>query len=778
MSGRRAAALLFICTGASALIAEQAFEKLLEPLLGTTVHAAAAVLSIYFAGLTLGGWLYRFLRRARPGPLRVYAFLELGVGVWALMLYLAFEQLTAAFLPLLRAVAGDFARLEVMRLAVAATWILPPTMLMGATFPAMVDFIAGDRRGVTRFYALNLLGATIAAGAAPYALFATIGLDRGMLVAACIDLAAGVVALGVRWRREEWQEAEATTAPRPPHSTLLVVAAFASGLLFFALEIVWTHLIAAVCGNSVYAFAAMLFAVLAGLFAGSAIASRLARGADALPAAVPAFAFVAGAAILALQQMAWPYVPHLFTRFGRGVQSFAAAETLRTLIALALIAPVAAILGSVLPMLFRLREFPLAEQGRTAGLMAAANAVGCCAGALLAAFVFIPGFGSEGTLLAIAMVYAMAGVGVVVAAAPRQRLAGLAAALVTLAIAAAAPRWDRLRLTSGENVYFAPAFIRPGTVLRFFHEDAAGGVTTVIQNGPTRVLLTNGKFQGNNSGETVAQRGFALVPAMHLARFDDALVIGLGTGNSAGIVHRLGFRRVDVAEIAPGIVAAARDWFGDVNGRVLEQPNVRTLLEDGRNVLQLREQRYDFITMEITSMWFAGATNLYSRDFYRAAAARLKPHGVMQQWLQLHHLGGREIVSVIASMRSVFPCVTFWIVGGQGILVGTMEPQTLRADALARGISAAGAGEVRLVLRDRVLSEDDVTRLVAAFDAPVNTDRNRWLEYHSPRYNLRRDDLAAMNERALRRLARPAPLRAEPQAAALLGTIRQAALPR
>src|ERR1043165_9362259 len=87
--------------------------------------------------------------------------------------------------------------------------------------------------------------------------------------------------------------------------------------------------------------------------------------------AVPAVAFIAGGALLALQQTAWPHVPHLFTLLGGGLHSFAAAETLRTLIAFILVAPVALVLGSVLPMLFRLREFPLAEQGRTAGAMTA-----------------------------------------------------------------------------------------------------------------------------------------------------------------------------------------------------------------------------------------------------------------------------------------------------------------------------------------------------------------------------------------------------------------------
>jgi spermidine synthase len=765
---RRLAGVLFVLTGASALIAEQAFEKLLEPLLGTTVHAAAAVLSIYFAGLTLGGWAYRFLRRAPLDPLRLYAILEIGVGAWAVMLYLELEQLTAAFLPLLRSVAGDFGKLELMRLAAASTWILPPALLMGATFPAMVDFIAGDRRAVTRFYALNLLGAMLAAAAAPYALFATLGVDKGMLVAGCIDLAVGFIAWlsagGSRLSAPPSLRAES----REPRALFLPAAAFLSGFLFFALEVIWTHLIATVCGNSVYAFAAMLFAVLLGLFAGSGVASRLARGSDAIPAAIPALAFIAGAALLVVQQIAWPYVPHLFSITGGHVSSFAEAETLRTLITLLLVAPVAMVLGSVLPMLFRLAEFPVSEQGRTAGLMTAANAVGCCAGALLAAFLFIPRAGSEASLLMIAIVYAIAGVAI----APRQRI-GLAFALVTLLLAGLAPRWNRLHLTSGENVYFYPSFVGPETRLLFFHEDASGGITTVIQNQDTRVLLTNGKFQGNDSGESAAQSGFALVPAMHVANFDDALVIGLGTGQSAGVIQRLGFRRVDIAEIAPGIIAAAREWFPHLNHGVLGQPNVRTILEDGRNVVQLRDQRYDLITMEISSMWFAGATNVYSRDFYRAAAARLKPHGAMQQWLQLHHLSPRELASAVGSMHSVFPYVSFWLIGGQGIVVGTMEPQTLRAEGLRRGIAATGPDVVRAALRGRVLSADDVPRFLAAVHAPLNTDRNRWLEYHSPRYSVVIGNLQMWNERLLRRFARPAPLVAEPAARPLIDALRR-----
>lgn len=776
---RRIAGLLFVITGASALLAEQAFEKLLDPLLGTTVHAASAVLAIYFAGLTIGAWAHRFVRR-RATPIRTYAVLEAGIGGWALLLYILFEHLTGAFLPLLRTVADNFAALDTARLLVASFWILPPTIMMGATFPAMVDFLStqpDSRRAISSFYALNLLGAMIAAGAAPYFIFATVGLDKALLVAAALDLtvaiAAALLARGASVTPVDDSIAEHAVSGSDRRRVIaLVFAAGCSGFLFFALEVVWTHLIAAVCGNSVYAFAAMLFAVLTGLFIGSAIASRLAPAGTDVGVAVPAFAIILGAALLVAQQIAWPHVPHAFTVAGPHVHSFAGAEIARTGVTFALVVPVAILLGGVLPLLFRLRDFPLDAEATTAGAMTAANAIGCCAGALLAAFVLIPVVGSEASLLAIAIAYAAVGVAVLVLSSARTRIVGLACVAATVAISGLAPHWDRLQLTSGENVYFAPSFVTPATKLLFFHEDAAGGITTVIQNSPgLRTLLTNGKFQGSNGGEVPAQVGFSVVPEMYCDHFDDALVIGFGTGQSAAVTNAMGFRRIDIAEIAPGILAASDEWFPDINGHVIERPNVRTFVEDGRNVLQLHDKRYDVIIMEITSIWFAGATNLYSREFYRTAAARLQPGGVLQQWVQLHHTTPRELASTLATARSVFGHVTLWIIGGQGIIVASQSPQILHAEGIARALRIVGAGGMRDLLRRRALSDADCDRAIAGIGAPLNTDRNRWLEYRSPRYNINPPYGVNENIAALRRFAQPSPLVAEPAARSLLQAV-------
>ncbi len=773
----RIAAVLFVATGATALVSEQAFEKMLETLLGTSTWAGAAVLSIYFAGLTIGGWAYRFWRRTRLAPLRTYAVLEVGVGVWALVLFATFGHLITFFVPFLRRGMSSFAMLQTFRMAVAAAWILPPTILMGSTFPAMVDALReqfdAPRRAITSFYALNLFGAMCGAALGPYLLFARFGVSGALLAAGAVDILVGISAASLAARVTPVPtsgEADQIETGRLVQRAALVTVSCVSGALFFALEVVWIHLIAAVCGNSVYAFAAMLTMVLAGLFVGGVAAATIVPEELHVSASIPAIGAIAGSVLVALQQAAWPHVPHLFTVWGRGIQSFWAGEGLRSLVAALLLVPVSAVLGSIFPLLFRLREFPAREQGRTAGAMVAANAIGCCAGAPIAAFILIPGIGSEASLLAIALTYSIAGfLALLFVASTRIRVAGLAGAAAAFLICGLLPAWDRLALTSGEHVYFRPMFVQRGSVPLFFHEDSAGGITTVVQDPDTRVrtLLTNGKFQGDDFGERTAQFSFALIPALLVQHLDDALVIGIGTGQSAGVLQQMGFRNVDVAEIAPGILIAARDYFGHVNGGVLQRPNVSVFIEDGRNLLLLREKKYDLIEMEITSIWFAGATNLYSRDFYQVAASRLKPDGVLQQWMQLHHSSPRTLVAALLTLRSVFPYVSFWVVGGQGVAVGSMHPQVLQPAGVSAAMRFAkdnlqvtgGAAFICAVLQNRVFSADDSTRMAQRVRGVViNTDRNRWLEYDSPRYNLVRVDLAAVNLQMLRQFSRPLPM--------------------
>lgn len=787
--------LAFGASGGAGLLAEQAFEKLLGTLLGTSTPAGAVVLATYFGGLTLGAWLYARGRSRGAGPatfvraFATYAKLEAAIALACAVLATCAGDLIPWFVPLLRLGVGSSAALLGLRIVVAACWVLPVTIPMGATFPAIVDALdvlpEGARRaGVSAFYAFNLAGALAAAAFGPYLVFPRFGVDGALALAALLDGGAAAVALESvfaygrpralsfapadddRAARAEANagvgEAASANGERGASTTPLVVVAALTGFVVFSLEVVWTHLIGAVLGGSVYAFGTMLAVVLAGLGLGAAIGGAIGVRLGRVPRILPGAALAIAALTLWLGHGTWPEAPHALAQIGKQAFSFSEAERARAEMAVRLLLAPSTALGTVYPLVLRLEAFPAANAGPVAARMGAANALACIAGALWTGFVGIPLLGSERVLLALTGLCVVGAGAIAFPTSKKWTGRSVLAALCTLGIAALCmmPRWDRLHLTSGEQVYFRRTFVFPETKLLSFHEDTRGGITTVIENvvgeQRSRVLLTNGKFQGNDSAEILAQDGFALAPMLFVQNWTQALVIGLGTGRSANVVATMGFEHVAIAELAPGIVEAARRDFGDLNGHVLDRPNVELLLEDGRNALLLSDRAYDLVTVEITSVWLAGQTNIYTREFYRLVKARLRPGGVMQQWVQLHHVTLEEVATVLASMREAFPHVSLFVLGGQGVLVGTAEPQLTRAGFFSR-LEAHGAalGERDLRARvaslhgSRLLSPRELDAFVAKTRPAINTDQNRRLEYSTPRHAFERYDRQADNLRAL-----------------------------
>jgi spermidine synthase len=760
----------FVMTGCAGLLAEQCFEKLLTQLVGASTPAAALVLAVYFLGLTLGAMLYA---RARPPaqPLRRYALLEAGVATWSLLLLATAGGLVTLLSPLLRLGSSSFLLMQLLRAIVAVAWILPPTLLMGATFPVIVDVleqwrIPRPRRAMAAFYSLNLLGAILGALLGPYWAFPRWGLDGTLIFTFLVDGTAALIAWGLASGARPRAPRE-SVVPLPggalatATSPVLLGLACLSGFLFFSLEVLWTHLLSVVIGTSVYAFAAVLAIVLVALGLGGWLATVLFRGDRLVPAAGLGVMLLIASGLLTWQYGQWPGVPPLFVVWGSNLTRFDQGELLRWIQAGRLLLLPATVMGMVYPTLFRMQLFPAHERGRAAGRLSASNSVGCVMGALVTAFLLIPQLGSEATLRLMGFLLIIASV--VLAwhfGRGKSRVAVLLLSAATAWLWAREPAWDRLSLTHGGHVNFTAHMVGPDTQLAFFHEDAQG-ITTVVrtpspEGQPVLALLTNGKFQANDSMEVYAQIGFALIPTLHVREPGEALVIGLGSGQSAAVVEGMGFRHIDIAEISAGIVRATGAFFSHINGGILTNPRVDLHQDDGRNYLLLSRRRYDLVTMEISNVWFAGATSLYSREFYALARQRLKPGGMMQQWVQLHHISPVEVGSILATMHAVFPYVSLWLQGGQGILVGSVEPQRLQPWVVERLAErnpwkARGEETVRTqfqqVLLSRLLAPADTDRLVATTHPVVNTDWNRFLEYATPRYSLGRYPWTEINLR-------------------------------
>jgi spermidine synthase len=581
-----------------------------------------------------------------------------------------------------------------------------------------------------------------------------------MSAAALANVAIGAIAM-VRGRKEPTPEppvAHALEEPREPRAApldldeqLLLGIAFASGFLVFAAEVVETHLLALLIGNSAYAFGLMLAVFLVFLALGAARVPSFAEkhGASAL-----AFGLAASALGLAVTMPLWTELPRVFTFAGHHVGSWAGREACRALAATAILAGPTLFMGSTFPLLLRGASGRLDVAARV-GRLTVANTVGTIAGSILTGYAILPALGSQGALRAIACAFALAAMACAPAASRRR---AAAACTVALALALVVPEWDMARLTSGANVYFTAG--PPPDAIEMVREDVHGGVTTVARRGDVHTLYTNGKFQGDDGAEMAAQRRFAHFPSLFVSSFDRALVIGLGTGTTLGTIAAYPWARIDVAEISPAIVEASRRFYTPQAFGALDDARVHLELNDGRNVLLVAVAPYDLITMELSSVWFAGSASLYSREFYELARSRLTPRGVLQQWVQLHHLRRRELAAIIHTLRGAFEHVALFVGGSQGILVASRAPLVASASHLAELeqrktlVPTLSGASLPSLLDELVTSGEDLDRFVAqsaGWDdpVPVSTDDNLYLEYATPKGNVLNYDASLRETLAL-----------------------------
>jgi predicted membrane-bound spermidine synthase len=534
-----------------------------------------------------------------------------------------------------------------------------------------------------------------------------------------------------------------------PALAAFLLAAFASGFLSFALEVIWTHLLAVLLGNSVYAFGLMLGSLLLGLALGTLIARRLAVPASRARGWIGVSLALAGLAVLGTLEV-WDEIPSLFLLLADREPSFALMEGVRFAVALALMLLPTAAFGITFPLTLHCASRDGSGFGTRVGQVYAVNTLGAVLGALAGAYLLLPVLGSLRALEVLgALLLASGGLAILVLSDfPRRRFFA-ALALSSILWAPFLPvSWDFNAMNMAAAVYLGDSASAGGEIL-YRREDATGGLTSVVEARGVRTLLTNGKFQGDNGEEVPIQHRAANIPTLFTAGRERALVIGLGTGVTLAALAAHGFREVVCAELSPPVIEAAGRYFEDVNGGVLGRENLRLFVEDGRSLLFESPLRYDVITVEVSSIWFAGVGSIYSQEFYRLASSRLRRHGVMLQWFPIHHLSARNLYLVVNTVRSVFPHVSLWTHRHQAFVVASNEPLALDLDSVRQDRSEAEmerylrelpSGSPLELLSDLVVTDRDMDRfldsmaiLLRSRRSVVSTDTWPTLEYETPK---------------------------------------------
>lgn len=768
---------LFIVSGGTGLVDQLCFSKYLGYIVGATAHAVSAVLAAFMTGLALGAHLGGKWSSRVSRPLLAYGVLELVVALAVVAAPLGFGALTPLYADLARQAPDSFMLLTGLRWLTALVLVVVPTTAMGATLPFLSRALdasgasaaapdspltAGRFKAerLTALYAANTFGGAGGALLTAYWIVPTLGIDGTLFASGVASaLVGGVAAYCGRdfvvdasahettavASKGQATAALASSAPGTGDQWRLGVLAFMSGALVLAAEVVFTHLLSLIIGNSAYAFGLILAAFLSALFFGARLSRRVERrfGSAAL-----ALGLVATALAVLGTLPVWDDLPQLFAVSGRLFTTFEGREFVRGLTALIVLLVPTSLMGLTFPLLLS-RVTNYAGIGGWVGKLTMLNTLGAVAGSLAMGYVVLPLLGSQASLATIGLGFGFSALVTWTWTSPGVRKSTLGGVLAAVAVWVVSPRWNLIDLTSGANVYFESH--QPITGLVSIREDVHGGVTTVAESNGIYTLYTNGKFQGNNGWEMNAQRFFAHYPSLFVPSFEQTLVIGLGTGTTLGTVATYPWKSIDVVEISPAIVEAARNYFGGPNRGALDDPRVRLSLADGRNFLLVSDRKYDLISMELSSIWFAGASSLYSDEFYRLVSERMAPSGVFQQWVQLHHMYKKDFATIVHTLRKNFEHIALFYGGGQGILVAANAPLRASKQHL---LELQARPNLREVLPfDRPLEGllDDVLLLDAGLDrfleqtandaneplsSWVSTDQNLYLEYATPRGNV------------------------------------------
>jgi spermidine synthase len=736
--------VLFTASGASGLMLEVVWSRMLGWLLGATTWSVMTVLIAFMGGLGLGGILWGRLAGRSEHPLRLFGLMEISIGLYSLAVPFLFEGLGGLFVMATHIVGESPAAAQALRVLMVVLALAPPTLLMGGTLPVLTRLAADGwalpGRAAGLLYAANTAGAVIGCFVTGCVLIFWLGVIETNIVAALVDLVVGGIALAWDHRSSitvapDDDRIDRATLASGRAGTAVLLVATVSGFCGLAYELLWTRgLLAAVTDDTTYAFTLMLTAFLAAL-----------------------------TALLSLPLLVAVRGPISSVSFVEGMTFWGARIPFHLAISLAVFAPSAAFLGASFALAARLYIGFGRPVGASTGRLYCLNTLGAILGAAVTTVALIPLVGIQRAIILVALVQAVIGASAfLVGGGGRQGWQGRASATAAWALIIA--------LACGLNQWLALSDVyaqdEPGKLLTVL--EGAGATITVHQRGPTdRVISINGvNVAGTDPVLRRTQKLQAHLPVCFHPSPRAVLQIGFGSGGTCYSVSlHSEVESIEVLEINPDVLKVSSTWFSDVNHGVLNDRRVRSRLVDAKSFVAVSNQTYDLILSDSTHPRFRGNAALYARDYIINCSRRLRPGGLLSTWLPLYGMSVDDIRGILKSFHSVFPHVQVWYENFEPhentIVIASMQPITIDPAALAHRLAvpavASDLADVGIVstiqlldffmLGDHAVTEFSRTGM-------LNTDDHPRLEFLAPR-SLRRKQSLMENFAALRLAREP-----------------------
>lgn len=743
---------LFVASGAVALIYEIVWFQLLSLVIGASAVSIAVLLATFMGGMCLGSLGLAKRVSAGRSPLKVYAALELGIGLLGIVVLVVLPYAGGLY----AAIGGSGTGGLLLRALLAALCLLPPTILMGATLPAISREVRATPEGMSYLgilYGGNTLGAVIGCLVAGFVLLRNFDVVTATGVAVALNFVIAAVAWLMAGSRAPVPEvaAERATSKLPAGSWPVLLTLGLSGLTALGSEVVWTRILSLLLGPTTYTFSLILGGFLAGLGIGSSAGAFLARFIANPRAAlgwcqlllVLALGWAAWSLTAALPY--WPINPSLSTAPAYTFQ----IDIIR---ALWVVLPGALLWGASFPLGLAALASKDDDPARLVGVAYAANTLGAIVGSLVTSLLLIGTIGTQNTqrvLIALAAISALLTLALLVGEhgrlklAPRGLLAGGGAALLGLWVISTVGTIPPLLVGYGRfmayrmNAHGDFIFVGEGT--------NSTVAVSQLENG-VRNYHNAGKVQASSEPQDMRlQRMLGHFTTLLSPKPSEVLVIGFGAGVTAGAVSIDPMvQRITVAELEPLVPKVAGEYFRESNHGVAQNPKVSVVIDDGRHFLLTSDRMYDAITADPFDPWTRGAASLSTLEFYQLARKHLNPGGVITVWLPLYENNEAAVRSEIATFLQAFPNGVVWGNTNQGqgydlVLSGTVGDAPIDVELLAERLGRPEYAPVAQSLME--IGFPSLEAFLGTFagrgpelapwvsGAEINRDRNLRLQY-------------------------------------------------
>jgi spermidine synthase len=746
--------ILVSFSGFAALVYEIVWLQQLQLVIGSSAVSLGLLLATYMGGLFLGSIAVPRIVSAKRHPLWLYGAIELGIGFLGLAILFGMPFLSSIYVTS----AGQGLVNVLFRGLVSAICLLPPTILMGMTFPILARSIPPTKIGASRMgfiYAANIGGAVIGCLLAGFYLLRVHDLATAAYTAVVINVCTGLAGLflsgilnplPIRKTTEEIAKISNSDAP-------VYIAIGLSGLSALGAQIVWTRLLSVLFGATVYTFSIILAVFLIGLGIGSTVGSWISRSIQrprfALGLCQMGLAASIGWTAWAISHSLpyWPIDPSLALSPWVNFE----VDLLRTAWTLL---PTTLLWGASFPLALASLASPDQHSDRLAGEVYGANTLGAIAGALIFTFVFIPYLGtmrSEQLLSVVAFIAALVLLISLYRQFSRNDMATVAVLLgitvVFIATTADVP-WQLLAYGHriAQVMHQDSEDFRNDPIRVLYKGEGLDSSLVITEQAGQRIIYVNGSTEASNAPDDMRlERMAGHLPALIHGEPEEVLIVGFGAGVSAGsFVTYPKVKKIVIAELESLIPPASADFFSRENYGVFRDARTQVVHDDGRHYLQTTKETFDVITSDPVHLYVKGTSALYSKEYFELVRRHLKPGGVVAQWLPLYDGDTQTVKSVLATFFAAFPNGTVWSNHTQDrgydlVLLGQATPKPIDVDALQNRLDRPDYKNVVLSLHSvGFRSALDVleTYFGQASDlqpwlegAQLNLDRNLRLQY-------------------------------------------------